>query len=105
MAAPDAPAAAKPRPRPAGPRGKPPRRSGTSAAMLLIAPSIVFMTLLFGWPMVSGILQAFGGPEGLTTANFTRMAQDPYFWSSVGNTLLLIVVMIPIQFVLALAMA
>ncbi|CAN7156095.1 MULTISPECIES: carbohydrate ABC transporter permease [Pseudarthrobacter] len=73
--------------------------------MLLIAPSIVFMTLLFGWPMVSGILQAFGGPEGLTTANFTRMAQDPYFWSSVGNTLLLIVVMIPIQFVLALAMA
>lgn len=105
MAAPDAPAAAKPRPRPAAPRGKPPRRSGTSAAMLLIAPSIVFMTLLFGWPMVSGILQAFGGPEGLTTANFTRMAQDPYFWSSVGNTLLLIVVMIPIQFVLALAMA
>ena len=105
MAAPDAPAAARPRPRPAAPRGKPPRRSGTSAAMLLIAPSIVFMTLLFGWPMVSGILQAFGGPEGLTTANFTRMAQDPYFWSSVGNTLLLIVVMIPIQFVLALAMA
>ncbi|WAJ32461.1 hypothetical protein OUO20_15175 [Arthrobacter sp. FX8] len=63
------------------------------------------MTLLFGWPMVSGVLQAFGGPEGLTTANFTRMSQDPYFWSSVGNTLLLIVVMIPIQFVLALAMA
>ncbi|MFM9276173.1 MULTISPECIES: carbohydrate ABC transporter permease [Pseudarthrobacter] len=105
MASPDAPAAARPRPRPARPRGRPPRRSGTSAAMLLIAPSIVFMTLLFGWPMVSGILQAFGGPEGLTTANFTRMAQDPYFWASVGNTLLLIVVMIPIQFVLALAMA
>ncbi|MFJ6157190.1 carbohydrate ABC transporter permease [Pseudarthrobacter sp. NPDC092184] len=105
MASPDAPAATRPRPRPARPRGRPPRRSGTSAAMLLIAPSIVFMTLLFGWPMVSGILQAFGGPEGLTTANFTRMAQDPYFWSSVGNTLLLIVVMIPIQFVLALAMA
>ncbi|WP_223253025.1 carbohydrate ABC transporter permease [Arthrobacter sp. AFG7.2] len=105
MAAPDAPAAARPRPRPAAPRGRPPRKSSTSAAMLLIAPSIVFMTLLFGWPMVSGVLQAFGGPEGLTTANFSRMAQDPYFWSSVGNTLLLIVVMIPIQFVLALAMA
>ncbi|MBX7442470.1 MULTISPECIES: carbohydrate ABC transporter permease [unclassified Arthrobacter] len=105
MAAPDAPAAARPQLPPARPKGRPPRRSGNSAALLLIAPSIVFMTLLFGWPMVSGILQAFGGPEGLTTANFSRMVQDPYFWSSVGNTLLLIVVMIPIQFVLALAMA
>lgn len=105
MAGPDAPAAPRPNVRPAAPRRRTPRGQRTSAAMLLIAPSIVFMTLLFGWPMVSGILQAFGGPEGLTTANFTRMAQDPYFWSSVGNTLLLIVVMIPIQFVLALAMA
>ncbi|BCW56240.1 MULTISPECIES: sugar ABC transporter permease [unclassified Arthrobacter] len=105
MAAPDAPAAARPHVPPAGPKVRAPRRRGSSAALLLIAPSIVFMTLLFGWPMVSGVLQAFGGPEGLTTANFTRMSQDPYFWSSVGNTLLLIVVMIPIQFVLALAMA
>ncbi|TQJ34126.1 carbohydrate ABC transporter permease [Arthrobacter sp. SLBN-122] len=105
MAAPDAPAAARPHVPPPGPRVRAPRRRGSSAALLLIAPSIVFMTLLFGWPMVSGVLQAFGGPEGLTTANFTRMSQDPYFWSSVGNTLLLIVVMIPIQFVLALAMA
>jgi multiple sugar transport system permease protein len=105
MAAPDAPAAARPHVPPDGPKARAPRRKGNPAALLLIAPSIVFMTLLFGWPMVSGILQAFGGPEGLTTANFTRMVQDPYFWSSVGNTLLLIVVMIPIQFVLALAMA
>lgn len=105
MAAPDAPAEARPHVPPAGPKVRAPRRRGSSAALLLIAPSIVFMTLLFGWPMVSGVLQAFGGPEGLTTANFTRMSQDPYFWSSVGNTLLLIVVMIPIQFVLALAMA
>lgn len=105
MAAPDGPAAARPHVPPAGPKARAPRRKGNPAALLLIAPSIVFMTLLFGWPMVSGILQAFGGPEGLTTANFSRMVQDPYFWSSVGNTLLLIVVMIPIQFVLALAMA
>ncbi|WP_052260360.1 carbohydrate ABC transporter permease [Pseudarthrobacter phenanthrenivorans] len=105
MAAPDAPAAARPHVPPAGPKARAPRRKGNPAALLLIAPSIVFMTLLFGWPMVSGILQAFGGPEGLTTANFSRMVEDPYFWSSVGNTLLLIVVMIPIQFVLALAMA
>jgi multiple sugar transport system permease protein len=89
-----------------GPRRAPSaRRRSTSAAMLLIAPSIVFMTLLFGWPMVTGILQAFGGPSGLTTENFARMAADPYFWPSVRNTVLLIAVMIPIQFVLALAMA
>jgi len=88
---------------------RPPRgtRRGTrrSPALLLIAPSIVFMTLMFAWPMVVGIGQAVTGPSGLTTDNLVRMTGDPYFWSAVRNTLLLIVVLIPLQFALALAMA
>lgn len=81
-----------------------PRRA-VPPAYLLIAPSVVFMALLLGWPMVSGILQAFVGPDGVTGAYLQRMNSDPAFWSAVRNTLLLIVVLLPLQFLFALVMA
>jgi multiple sugar transport system permease protein len=72
---------------------------------LLLLPSAVFMALLFGWPLLSGIVEAFQGPNGFTLANWERMAGEPRFWESVRNTLLLTAVVIPIQFVFALTMA
>lgn len=72
---------------------------------LLLLPSALFMVLLFGWPLLSGIVEAFQGPNGFTLANWQRMAGEPRFWESVRNTLLLTAVVIPIQFVFALAMA
>lgn len=72
---------------------------------LLILPSVILMALLFGWPVAAGIIEAFRGPDGLTLANFERMTGEPNFWDSVRNTLLLIAVVIPVQFVLAFAMA
>lgn len=81
------------------------RKRAIPPAYLLIAPSIVYMALLFGWPMVSGIQQAFVGPDGPTTAYVERMTADPAFWSAVRNTLLLIVILLPLQFALALVMA
>jgi multiple sugar transport system permease protein len=72
---------------------------------LLLLPSAIFMALLFGYPLLSGILQAFQGPDGFTTANWARMAGEPRFWEAVRNTLLLTAVVIPIQFVFALGMA
>jgi multiple sugar transport system permease protein len=80
-------------------RGRPP------AALLLIAPSIVFMAALFLWPLVAGVVQAFHGPDGPTTAYLRRMADDPYFWQATRDTALLIVVLIPLQFALAVTMA
>jgi multiple sugar transport system permease protein len=80
-------------------RGRPP------AAILLIAPSLIFMTALFLWPLVAGIGQAFSGPDGPTTAYVRRMLDDPYFWDATRNTALLIIVVIPLQFALALTMA
>ncbi|HEY0573773.1 MAG TPA: sugar ABC transporter permease [Pseudonocardia sp.] len=76
-----------------------------SLPYLLLLPSAVFMTLLFGWPMISGVLQAFLGPDGLTLASWRRMFAEPRFWEAVRNTALLIVVVIPVQFALALSMA
>jgi multiple sugar transport system permease protein len=81
------------------------RRVRPPAAVLLIAPSLVFMTALFLWPLISGIAQAFSGPDGPTLAYVRRMVDDPYFWEATRNTALLIVVLIPLQFALALTMA
>ena len=90
----------------AGPgRAVPAARRRRNPALLLIAPSIVFMTLMFAWPMLVGIGQAFTGPEGFTLEHIQRMVADPYFWPAVRNTVLLIVVLIPLQFALALTMA
>lgn len=83
----------------------PPRRRKIPPAVLLIAPSVVFMALLLGWPVIQGILQAFRDENGFTLDFVTRMVQDPYFWPAVRNTLLLIVVMIPLQFAFAIGMA
>lgn len=66
----------------------------------LILPSILFMAALFAWPLVSGVLQAFAKPD-----SFKRMVDDPYFWEATRNTALLIVVLIPLQFALAITMA
>jgi multiple sugar transport system permease protein len=85
--------------------GKGAARQRLSLPYLLLVPSAIFMALLFGWPLISGILAAFTGPEGFTTANWERMAGEPRFWEAVRNTLLLTAVVIPIQFVLAVAMA
>lgn len=81
------------------------RRAQPPTAILLIAPSLIFMTALFLWPLVVGVTQAFSGADGPTTAYVRRMVDDPYFWEATRNTALLIVVLIPLQFVLALAMA
>lgn len=91
-------------PAPATTTAEGPRRR-VPAAVWLIGPSIIFMVLLLGWPVVEGILQAFQNEQGFTLEFVTRMVQDPYFWPAVRNTLLLIVVMIPIQFAFAITMA
>src|SRR5450759_1312549 len=84
-------------------RQRPKRR--LSPAFLLILPSIIFMLLLFAWPMVSGVLQAVRSPDGFSMIYINRMLADPGFWAAVRNTLLLIVVLLPLQFLLALVMA
>jgi multiple sugar transport system permease protein len=70
----------------------------------LIVPSALFMTALFAWPLLVGIGQAFTGPDGVSAANLRRMVDDPYFWPAVRNTALLIVVVVPLQFALAIGM-
>ncbi|WP_217999160.1 carbohydrate ABC transporter permease [Nocardia exalbida] len=72
---------------------------------MLLLPSIVLMAALFGWPLVQGVLEAFRGGDGLTLANWERLFDDPYIFTALRNTVLLIVIVVPIQLALAVGMA
>lgn len=65
----------------------------------------MFVAAVFGWPMVSGIGDAFTEGGAFTLTHWRRMVGDPVFWPAVRNTMLLTVVIIPLQFVFAVAMA
>ncbi|WP_019930412.1 carbohydrate ABC transporter permease [Nocardia sp. BMG111209] len=71
---------------------------------LLLLPSIVLLLALFGWPLAQAVVQAFRGGHGLTVGNFSRLFHDPYFLPALRNTILLIVIVVPIQLILAIAM-
>jgi multiple sugar transport system permease protein len=80
-------------------------RSRTNSPWILLLPSIVLMAALFGWPLMRAVLDAFGGGNGFTLANWQRLFDDPYFFTALRNTLVLIVIVVPIQLVLAVGMA
>ncbi|MBF6468490.1 sugar ABC transporter permease [Nocardia beijingensis] len=63
------------------------------------------MTALFGWPLGQGVLAAFRGDDGFTLAHWDRLFDDPYLFTALRNTLLLIVIVVPVQLVLAVGMA
>src|SRR6267143_6220701 len=72
----------------------------------LLLPSIGFLGLLIVIPMVQALLLAVmaeGG--GLSAENFQRMFADVNFSDAWRNTLLLLILIVPLQMVLALCMA
>lgn len=79
-------------------------RLGRSPWILLL-PSVVLMLALFGWPLVQAVVTAFSGDGGFTLAHWQRLVEDPYFLRALRNTLLLIVIVVPIQLLLSVGMA
>ncbi|AFZ69736.1 carbohydrate ABC transporter permease [Deinococcus peraridilitoris] len=72
----------------------------------LLAPSVIFLLLLFAWPLIEAVLLSVRGTTGsLTTENFQRMADDLNFRDALRNTLLLTVIVVPLQAALALGLA
>jgi multiple sugar transport system permease protein len=75
------------------------------SSWLLLLPSLVFMVALFGWPLVQVLLAAFTDGKGFTLAPWERLFGDPYFFRALRNTVLLIVIVVPVQLALAVGMA
>ena len=72
----------------------------------LITPSIIFLLLFFAWPVFEAVLLALRAPDGsFTLTHFQRMSRDLFFMDAVRNTIVLVIVTIPLQIVLALGMA
>lgn len=72
---------------------------------LLLLPATLFLLVFFVYPFVQVAVQAFQGPTGLSLENVTTMARNFKFWPSVRNTILLAAIVVPLQLVMALAMA
>lgn len=72
---------------------------------LLIAPSVIFLILLFLMPLGQTIAIAFSDAGGPSLAHFRKMTSDINFGVAMRNTFLLVAVVIPLQLALALGMA
>ncbi len=82
------------------------RRLGRLGPYLLLLPSILFLVVFFAWPMAEALVLAVQSPEGVFTLEYVqRMAGDVAFRDALRNTLVLILVIVPLQVVLALGMA
>ncbi len=76
------------------------------APYLLLAPSLVFLAVFFATPMFQAFglaFQAPGGGYGLDAVH--RMLGDVRFGRAMVTTLILVLAIIPVQFVLAMGMA
>ncbi len=72
---------------------------------LLILPATIFLLVFFAYPFVQIGVLAITGPDGLTLQHIQTMASHWKFKSALGWTVLLAVVVVPIQLVMALSMA
>jgi multiple sugar transport system permease protein len=72
----------------------------------LLLPSLIYLGLLILIPMVAALLLAIQADDGTITTEFIqRMTGDVNFSDAWRNTLLLLVLIVPLQIVLALVMA
>lgn len=73
---------------------------------LLVAPSVLFLLVLFVWPLAETAILAFQSPGGgWTGQHLAKMFGDHNFSLALKNTLMLVAVVVPLQMVIAIGMA
>lgn len=72
---------------------------------LLLAPATIFLVVFFLWPFLQIAWLAFTTEGGFTMRHFQTMAGNWKFWPTFWNTLILAAIVVPLQLVMALAMA
>lgn len=84
---------------------------GRLGAFAFVAPFLLVYLFILIYPLLSGIalsfqrVDIFGDGEFAGLENYGRLAADPIFLASVGNTLLLALMIVPILTVIALLLA
>lgn len=84
------------------------KQDGT--AMLFIIPSLILVTLFIFYPMAQSFITSFqtGVGNNMRFAgidNYTRLLSDKTFHKALGNTILYLLVQVPIMIILALAIS
>lgn len=84
-------------------------------AMVFLLPAFLFMTVFLYYPFFQNIMNSFMHIKQLGTSgtefntpwysNYTKMLQDPHVWTSVKNTLLMMVVTLVFQVGIAILLA
>ncbi|MGH7126369.1 MAG: carbohydrate ABC transporter permease [Stellaceae bacterium] len=72
---------------------------------LLLAPSLIFLAVLFALPFLQTLLLSVSDGDRLSLANYAKMAGDLNFAPALRNTFALVLAVVPLQVVLALGMA
>ena len=72
---------------------------------LLLLPATLFLLVFFVYPFIQIALLAFTGPEGFTLQHIQTMASNWKFQPALGWTMLLVVVVVPLQLAMSLSMA
>ena len=86
-------------------------RERRGAVLPLLAPAHLLVLLVIGlpalWLLWLGVTESSFGraPRFVGLANYTHILGDPYFWRALGNTAILVVVVVHIELLLSLGMA
>lgn len=80
--------------------------------ILMIAPAVILFSLFVVYPVLYSVgfsftkFQGFGDPEFIGFENYVTLSQDQFFWQSLQNTIVILVVsivlLVPLSFALAL---
>ena len=83
-----------------------PRQRRDFTPYLLLLPATLFLLAFFVWPMLQALVLAVQTSAGtFALDNFQKMVHDLNFADALRNTILLLIVIVPLQVVLALIMA
>jgi lactose/L-arabinose transport system permease protein len=82
----------------------------TATAYRFLAPYLLIFAAFWVWPIINSFLISFqntrGAPWRFQPAfNWTRLVNDPAFYNALRNTLLILVIQVPIMIALATVMA
>ena len=86
-------------------------RHKTILPWLLVSPYILHFLVFVAFPILFSLVLTFNkwniiSPmEYIGLANYSRILQDSLFWKAVGNTLIFLAIHIPLQIIVALALA
>jgi len=55
--------------------------------ILLAVPAVVYLLVVYAYPLLWLLMKSFTGPSGLTVQPYIAFMSDPFNWRVIGNTL------------------